>query len=144
MTMQFDVTIQRTEYREHVFRVDVADSDAAFHAGLAAALDYDFHDSPVRSSSEDVTAIVHVETNREVRGRRPRKEKRETAMKVEYLIAWEDGTWTTQIHEVRTKSGHSLPRDTDILVKWAHDNLAGQAQFRRAVLFAVYGFPAND
>jgi hypothetical protein len=65
-------------------------------------------------------------------------------MKVEYLIAWEDGTWTTQIHEIRAASGRRIPRSTDRLVKWAHDNLAGQAQFRRAVLFAVYGFPAQD
>jgi hypothetical protein len=75
MTMQFDVTVQRTEYREHVFRVDVEDRDAAFHAGLATALDYDFHDSPVDSASEDVTAIVPVTPNREIKGRRPARRK---------------------------------------------------------------------
>jgi hypothetical protein len=61
--MQFDVTVQRTEYREHVFRVDAEDRDAAFHAGLAAACDYDFHNSPVDSAGEDVTAIVPVTPN---------------------------------------------------------------------------------
>lgn len=61
--MQFDVTVQRTEYREHVFRVEAEDRDAAFHAGLAAACDYDFHDSPVSSACEDVWAIVPVTPN---------------------------------------------------------------------------------
>ena len=62
--MQFDVTVQRTEYREHVFRVEAKDRDAAFHAGLEAACDYDFHDSPIDSDGEDVTAIVPVTPNK--------------------------------------------------------------------------------
>ncbi len=37
--MKFDVTIQRTEYREHVFQVEAKDKDAAWHAGLEAAQD---------------------------------------------------------------------------------------------------------
>lgn len=61
--MQFDVTVQRVEYREHVFRIEAKDRDAAFHAGLAAACDYDFHDSPMVSEEEDVTAIVPVMPN---------------------------------------------------------------------------------
>jgi len=59
-TMQFDVTVQRTEYREHVFRVEAEDRDTAFHAGLKAAFDYDFHNSPVDSAGEEVTTIVPV------------------------------------------------------------------------------------
>ena len=62
--MQFDVTVQRTEYREHVFRVEAKDRDAAFRAGLSAACDYDFRDSPVVSAEEDVTAIVLVASNK--------------------------------------------------------------------------------
>jgi len=58
--MQFDVTVQRTEYREQTFRVKAEDRDAAFHAGLIAADDYNFHDSPVDSAEEEVTAIVVV------------------------------------------------------------------------------------
>jgi hypothetical protein len=62
-TMQFDVTVQRTEYREHTFLVEADNRDAAFHAGLEAANDYDFYDSPVDSAREAVTAIVPVTTN---------------------------------------------------------------------------------
>jgi len=61
--MQFDVTVQRTEYREHVFRVEAADHESALQAGLAASCDYDFHDSPVDSAEKDVTAIVPVTPN---------------------------------------------------------------------------------
>jgi hypothetical protein len=60
---KFDVTIQRTEYREHVFRVEARNRDEAWHAGLQAAQDYDFHDSPVDSAGEDVTAITAVTPN---------------------------------------------------------------------------------
>ena len=63
--MQFDVAVQRTEHREHVFRVEAADRNAAFHAALAAACDYDFHDSPVDSAVEDVTGIVPVAANKQ-------------------------------------------------------------------------------
>jgi hypothetical protein len=52
--VKYDVTVQRVEYREHVFRVDGENDSDAFHAGLEAACDYDFHNSPVYSASENV------------------------------------------------------------------------------------------
>ena len=58
--MKFDVTVQRTEYREHTFRVEAKDSEDAWHKGMEAANDYDFHDSPVDSAGEDVTSVVEV------------------------------------------------------------------------------------
>ena len=58
--MQFDVTVQRTEYREHVFRVSAPSHEAAYDAGLEAANDYNFLDSPVRSAQENVTAITRI------------------------------------------------------------------------------------
>jgi hypothetical protein len=58
--MKFNVTVQRTEYREHVFQVEADDRAAAFRAGLTATFDYNFNDSPVYSAEEDVTAIVPV------------------------------------------------------------------------------------
>jgi len=61
--MQFDVTIQRTEYREHVFRVEAENEDAAHAAAMDASCDYDFHDSPVSSADEDVTAVVPIAPN---------------------------------------------------------------------------------
>lgn len=60
-------------------------------------------------------------------------------MKVEYLIAWEDNTWTTEIHEVK------VPRcSTDAVIKWAHRNLLPMAKYRNAVLFALYSYPSQD
>ena len=59
--MQFDVTILRTEYREHVFRVEAEDGQMAYQAGLDAACDYDFHDSPIQEAKEDVTEITPVQ-----------------------------------------------------------------------------------
>jgi len=61
--MQFDVTIQRTEYREHVFRVEAADADAAHDAAMNAACDYNFLDSPVSSADEEVVGVVPVTPN---------------------------------------------------------------------------------
>jgi hypothetical protein len=56
--MLFDVTIQRTERREHVFRVEAPNRNAAAAAAHAAAEDHDFHDSPICHADEEVTAIV--------------------------------------------------------------------------------------
>jgi hypothetical protein len=61
--MQFDVTIQRTEYREHVFRVEATSRTTAWHAGLKAAEDYDFHDSPISSAGEEPIGICAVPPN---------------------------------------------------------------------------------
>jgi hypothetical protein len=65
--MQFDVTIQRTEYREHVFRVEADDRDGAWHAGLKAAEDYDFNDSPISSAGEEPIGIYAIPPNAPVR-----------------------------------------------------------------------------
>jgi len=55
-------------------------------------------------------------------------------MKIEYLIAKDDHTWDTIIEEVPENVG----TDRQALVKWAEENLAGQAQYRKVVLFALY------
>lgn len=62
-------------------------------------------------------------------------------MRVEYLRAWEDGTWDTQIVDVpeaelikRTEAGD----DDQTLQAWAREHLMPQCQYRRVVLFAVY------
>lgn len=55
-------------------------------------------------------------------------------MKIEYLIAKDDRTWDTAIEEVP----ESVGTDREALLKWAEDNLAGQAQYRNVVLFALY------
>jgi hypothetical protein len=74
--------------------------------------------------------------------------KRKTAKgkqgtKVEYLIALEDGTWTTRI--VQTPLGS---QDEQKALAWANKKLTakvlGDFLYSRVVLFAVYGFPAQE
>lgn len=56
-------------------------------------------------------------------------------MQIEFLAAWEDGTWTTELVDVPD----SLDRNSyEELRLWAERELAGQCQYRRVVLFAVY------
>ena len=64
--MKFDVTIQRTEYREHVFRVEAENEAAAHDAAMEATCDYNFRDSPVGYADEEVTAVVPVVPNAQV------------------------------------------------------------------------------
>lgn len=62
-------------------------------------------------------------------------------MRVEYLRAWEDGHWDTEIHEIPedqlvkcTEAGD----DENTLGIWARAYLMPQTQYRRVVLWAVY------
>ena len=55
-------------------------------------------------------------------------------MRVEFLRAWEDNTWDT---EMITVPDTFLCCDTQRLVEWANTNLATQAQYRKVVMFAV-------
>ena len=56
-------------------------------------------------------------------------------MKIEFLIAWSDNTWTTEIHDVPQHECN----DVDA-VAWANDVLAPTAPYGQAVLFAVYNY----
>ena len=56
--MLFDVTIQRVEYREHVFRVEAADGLGAEDAAMSDSEFHDFHDDPVAYARELPTRIV--------------------------------------------------------------------------------------
>ena len=58
--MIFDVTVQRTEYREHTFRVEAKNKGEAWEKGMDAAEDWDFHDSPVDSAGEEIIAILPI------------------------------------------------------------------------------------
>lgn len=60
--------------------------------------------------------------------------------RVEFLRAWDDGTWDTHIYEVPPKLFHEKATD-DARVEWAHRVLGPQAQYRRVVLWAVYSLP---
>lgn len=59
---------------------------------------------------------------------------------VEYLLAYEDHTWTTEVHHI------TLAHDaTEVqILAYAHDNLAGLAAYRKVVLWAVYNTEADD
>lgn len=63
----------------------------------------------------------------------------EDYLRVEYLVAWEDGTWTTTTHTVP-----GTDDDTDRLTRWANDNLAPLPAYRKSILFAVYAVPAEE
>ena len=54
-------------------------------------------------------------------------------MKVEFLRAWEDQTWDTEVIDVPT-----MLQDDTTLMDWANTNLAPQTQYRKVVLFTVY------
>jgi hypothetical protein len=58
--MKFNVTVKRTEAREHTFLVEEKDREAAFHKGLDAAYNHDFKEDRADESSEDVETIVEV------------------------------------------------------------------------------------
>lgn len=61
-------------------------------------------------------------------------------MTIEYLLALEDGTWTTERIDVGSKV---KPLDHAAAIAYAHKHLAGQAQYRKVALFAVYDWPAE-
>jgi len=58
--MTYDVTVQRTELRSHVFRVKAIDPHAAWDKALEQAQDYDFGCSPIIEGGEDVIGMVPV------------------------------------------------------------------------------------
>lgn len=64
-------------------------------------------------------------------------------MKVEFLLAYEDHTWDTLVVDVVPAKGKRVPRSIGGMIQWAQEHLAGQAQYRRVVLFGVYGMPAQ-
>lgn len=57
--------------------------------------------------------------------------------RVEFLRAWDDGSWDTQICEVHPYLTHEKATD-EHLVEWANKVLGVQAQYRKVVLWAVY------
>lgn len=68
--MRFDVTIQRTAYREHVFTVEAENEDAAHDVAIEEACAYNFLDSPVSSAIEEVTGITPATPNSNREGKR--------------------------------------------------------------------------
>lgn len=61
------------------------------------------------------------------------------SMQVEFLVAWDDGMWTTVIVKVPFKSA---PNET--ILEWANKELVKQPAYRKSVLFAVYQVPAEE
>ena len=62
--------------------------------------------------------------------------------KIELLLAYEDGTWTTEVVDCPADVDRDDYNDID---DWIHRELCGQAQYRKVVLFAVYNTdPEHD
>ena len=61
-------------------------------------------------------------------------------MKVEYLLAWEDKTWTTEVHEVPGAYPWKRMLEARLLL-WAQDNLLEKPAYRQAVAVALYCYP---
>ena len=64
-------------------------------------------------------------------------------MKVEFLRAWDDNTWDTEIIDLPEFQQCGDTPDAG-MVDWANNNLATQAQYRKVVLFAVYAIPDEE
>lgn len=60
--------------------------------------------------------------------------------KVEFLMAQEDHTWDTETVDVPTRLGH----DREKVLLWAEKYLAGQAQYRKVVMWGLYSFPSQE
>ena len=59
-------------------------------------------------------------------------------MKVEFLLAHEDGTWTTEFIETPFEPGSTTNRED--LMSWAEENLTRLTKYREIVLFVVYHY----
>ena len=53
----YNVTIQRTEYREHTFRVQAESLEGADVAAAEFSSDYDWRDSSIDSAKEETTSV---------------------------------------------------------------------------------------
>ena len=58
--MKFNVTIQRTEYREHVFEVEADSPEEAVEKAEEESCDYNFYNSPISSATEEVIAVKDI------------------------------------------------------------------------------------
>lgn len=56
-------------------------------------------------------------------------------MKIELLLAHEDGMWTTEIFDCPDELDRN---DLNAVENWLTEELYGQTQYRKIVLFAVY------
>jgi hypothetical protein len=64
-------------------------------------------------------------------------------IKLEYLIAWDNGLWTTEIIEVDDPDAGDFLSGFDP-VEWANEHLAPLQKYRSAVLFALYNIPEQE
>lgn len=59
---QWEIGIQRVEYREHIFRVTANTQDEAVAKARDAADNYNFSNSPVQHADEHFSSIKEVKT----------------------------------------------------------------------------------
>lgn len=60
-------------------------------------------------------------------------------MRVEYLVAFTDGTWTTVMESVPLDT-----EDREVLTCWAEENLTGREWAKDVALFAVYHYEQRE
>lgn len=73
----------------------------------------------------------------------PRKEREpepDKMQQIEYLLAYEDKTWDTQVVEVP----ESVGQEREDLVSWAEENLSRQARYRKVITFALYHIQESE
>jgi len=56
-------------------------------------------------------------------------------MKIELLLAHEDGTWTTEVVDCPDELDRT---DLNDVQQWFAEELYGQTQYRKVILFSVY------
>ena len=67
-------------------------------------------------------------------------------MTIEFLLALDDGTWTTAIEEVPDAvAKNCLPEQFDGLVRyWAERNLLTKSAYSNVVYIGIYNIPTDD
>jgi len=67
---------------------------------------------------------------------------------VEFLVAWEDNTWTTETEEIPSEIGTLIGTEDfePAVLAWAHSisGLISRTTYSSAVMFAIYGYSMDD
>jgi hypothetical protein len=61
--------------------------------------------------------------------------------KIEFLLAWDDGTWTTEIFDVPISLEESS--DDEVNVWWQNEYLYLD-KYRHVILAAIYNIPTQE
>ena len=69
-------------------------------------------------------------------------------MNIEFLRAWDDNTWDTEVFEVPRKVVGACTEGSPLwrtrVIDWAERNLHPKTKYRGIVLWAIYGWNYDD